>query len=335
MKLRTALIFVNSILLLFYFKNNSASSILDISAGRENSSPFNFTSGNRVKPDGYRDITKYEDGFIAAGSDGRIDRISVSGEIIKSEKFHGVEFNCILSNNQMIIAAGDKGSILISSNKGAFKKVNGGTNKNINSLALFKGKIIAGTDHGEILVGDEKGLFKKIQLGLKGNIVSVSARKSGCYGVTDEGEIIHTVDGINWDILDFNKFYSGYYKPCSFTKVLATENQIAVAGVHDDGSPVLMLSTGGKVWSERSLSYTDDHGMISYLTDIPYDIFYDLAIDQFILACSKGKIMTIPSCSHCNQLMVLSTEDLMGISGNGNELMIVGENFYIKAINTE
>ena len=301
----------------------------------------NFSSsfldpGNRIKSIGYRDIISYEDGFLAVGSDGRIDRISLSGKIIKSEKIPGVVLNCILSYDHNIVTAGSNGTVLISSREEAFKKINSGTTENINSLALFKRKIIAGTDDGEIVIGTEQGLFRKIQLNLKGNIVSVSAGKSVCYGVTDEGEIINTADGINWSIFDFNKVYDGYYGPCKFKAVLVTENQIAAAGVQDDGTPVLVLSARGKVWTERPLSYTNDHGEISYLTETPYGIFYDLAINQFILVCSKGKLMTIPSCSHCNELIVLPTENnLKGIAANGNKIIIVGDNYYIYPVNSD
>ncbi len=336
MILKPITIILCGILLLLPRKLDSASSVFDKYAGNKHTSISYLAPENRIKFDGYRGIAKYEDGFIAVGSDGRVDRISVSGKIKKSEKIPGAKLNCVLIFNQQIITAGDEGIIFISSGKGKFSRVYSGTDKNINSLALFKKKIIAGADHGEILIGTGKGAFKKIQLNLKGNIVSVSAGNSDCYGVTDEGEIIHTTDEINWSVFDFNKFYSGYYMPCKFTVVLVTENQIAAAGVQDDGSPAFFLSTRGKVWTERPLSYTNDHGEISYMTDIPYDIFYDLARDQFILVCSEGKLMTLPSCSHCNELMVLPTKnDLKGVSANGKEIIIVGENFYIYPVNSD
>ena len=112
----------------------------------------------------------------------------------------------------MIVAAGDNGTILISNDGGPFRKVVSGTTNNINSLTLFNGIIISGADHGEIISGNETGEFKKSNLLLKGNIVSVSARTSDCFGVTDEGEIIHSVDGIKWDITDFNKAYQAIIK---------------------------------------------------------------------------------------------------------------------------
>ncbi len=307
---------------------NSRSSIIDNKLLQ-----YSFSlPGNGQNSGGYSAIARYEDGFIATGTDGRIDRISISGAITKSERFPGEKFNCIISRDKMIIAAGDRGTLLISNENGIFHKIDSNTSENINSLSLFRGLIIAVTDHGEIISGDGKGFFKKTRLPLKGNIVSVSARESDCFGVSDEGEIIRSTDGIKWDIIDFNKVYSGYYKTCYFTKVLVTDNRIAIIGIHNDGSPVLMLSTQGNVWTERPLIYTDDQGYKNILEDSANDIIYNDSEDQFYLVCDKGKAMQLPACNQCNKLAEISTENLEGISLKDNILMIVGENFLIKAI---
>jgi hypothetical protein len=280
----------------------------------------------------YSAVTRFKDGFIAVGTNGRIDRISSSGAVTGSGNFSGEDLNCIISHNERVIAAGDKGTILISTQEGKFNKVESPTRENINSLSVFKGKIIAGTDDGSIITGDGEESFKLIKLPLKGKIVSISARQSDCFGVTDEGEIIHSVDGLKWVITDFNKVYSGYYRTSRFKKILATESRIAIAGEGDDGSPVLMFSTQGNVWAERSLIYNDEQGRKEYLTEKPGDIGYDYSTDEFYLACTNGRLMKLPSCSQCNELYVLTSEDLEGISFSENTMMLVGENFLIKAV---
>ncbi|MGB8490991.1 MAG: hypothetical protein WCE64_08025 [Bacteroidales bacterium] len=332
LSLRALYAILGGLLLITPGKRDSQLFAGDTHAYRDDSSAIIY-HGEKNKSEGYRAAIGYDDGFIAAGSGGQIDRISSSGKITKSEKFPGVNFNCLLSDQRMLIAAGDNGTLMISSDSGIFRNIDSGTDRNINSLALFNGIIIAGTDRGEILSGDEKGGFRKILLPVKGNIVSVSARESDCYGVTDEGEIIHSADAINWDITDFNKVYSGFYKPCYFTRVLVTANRIAVAGMNNDGSPVLMFSSQGGVWTERSLNYTDDQGMPGFLDDRPNDIFYDYQGDEFFLACNNGRLMKLPSCSQCNKLAVLSDENLTGIAGNNNTMIIVGENFFIRILN--
>lgn len=286
-----------------------------------------------IKSAGYRSVTSYKDGFIAAGSGGKIEWISLTGKITKSQVFPGEDFNCILTDDKMIIAAGDKGILRISPDGDKFQKVEVGINRNINSATIFNGTILAGTDEGIIISGVPGKAFKETKLNLKGNIVSVSSRSTDCYGVTDEGEIIHTRDGISWDIIDFNKVYSGYYKSCFFTKVVVTENRIAAVGIQIDGSPVAMFSSQGGVWTERPLYYTNDQGIKMYLENSPNDVIYDEVSDQFFLACDKGELMQLPSCSQCNKLLLIQEEDIEGISISENIMMSVGSNFVIKEIN--
>ena len=234
--------------------------------------------------------------------------------------------------NHRVLAGGDNGTILISSGDGVFRKTASGTGRSIYSLALFNKRIIAGSGRGEIITIDDKGALTSETLPLKGNVVSLSARASDCFGVTDEGEIIKTSDGKSWDIFDFNQVYSGFYKSCRFTKVLATENRIAAAGINYDGSPVFMFSNQGKVWTERQLSYTDEQGAPGILDGLPADIFYDGPEDQFFLVCTNGKLLKLPSCSQCNKLTVVSEQKISGISCNENTMMLVGEKYYVKPI---
>jgi hypothetical protein len=285
-----------------------------------------------IGAEGYKGITRYENDFVAAGSEGRIDRISQSGKLIRSDKFPGEIFNCIASDNKMIVAAGDNGIILISPDGKGFRKIESNTDNDINSVAIFNNTIIAGADHGEIVLGDVQGRFRNTRPGIKGNVVSVSAGRADCYGVTDEGEIIHSRDGINWEIFDLNQVYKGFYQPGHFTKILVTGDRIAVTGFRDDGSPFLMFSSQGKVWTERVLNYIDDNEIQCTLSDLPNDIMYDEADDQFFIAFNDGKLMELSSCPHCNKLTVISGEDLTGLSSDENILMIVGSNFFIKAL---
>jgi hypothetical protein len=294
-------------------------------------SAFSFQN-NKQSSVGYTAIAQFNDGFIATGTDGRIDRISSSGAVVKSDKFAGEKFNCVTTFEKTILVAGDRGAIFLLDEKGIFRKQDSKTNEKINTLLIFRNSIIAGADQGVIITGDMKGSFKRTRLALRGNIVSLSARESECFGVTDEGEIIHTSNGIKWEITDFNKAYAGYYKTSYFTKILVTENRIAIAGKHNDDSPVLLLSTQGNVWTERTLVYSDDQGYNSILEDSPNDIIYNESEDMFYLACNRGRVFQLPSCNHCNKLVIVSEENLFGISSNDSILMIVGENFIIKSI---
>lgn len=283
---------------------------------------------------GYRDIATYKDRFIAVGTDGRIDIINNRGEVTDNLiPVSKDDLNCVIEDNQILIAAGDNGIILTSSDGRRFSKAESGIKANINSISCLKGLFIAGADDGNLIISRNGMTWSNIRLKLKGNIRSLSANASSCFGVTDAGEIIRSNDGMNWSVTDYNKEYSGYNKPCIFSKILLIPNRFVVAGKHSDGTPAVLFSTIGNVWTERQLFYDDDHGMPQMLTSIPNDITYDATGDQFFIACDKGEILSLPSCSKCNEYAKVSENDLYGIIFTGESLVTVGEGYTVNILN--
>lgn len=289
--------------------------------------PFKSSSAN-----GYRALAPCEEGFLAAGSGGRLDWISAAGVVSKSLKLDTVGFNALLSTEDYMVVVGERGTVYVSTDKVTFQKLDSGTEAVLFCLVRFKDLILAGSEQGLLLVGNENGQIKNHQLPVEGNIVSLSARASECFGVTDKGEILRSTDGLQWTVLDFNAYYAGYYKPCSFSDILALEHQIAAVGQHEDGTPVLVLSTEGGIWSERSLTYSDEEGRGASLTELPASMAYDAAEDQLLLVCSKGKIMKVPACSHCNKLMTVSGTDLNCLVNNGEQWLVVGAGFHVQSL---
>jgi hypothetical protein len=72
------------------------------------------------------------------------------------------------------------------------------------------------------------------------------------------------------------------------------------------------------------LNYTTEQGELCYLAEIPASMQYDTLQDQILLVCSKGKVMVIPACSHCNRLLTVSTENLKALSENNGNWLVVG-----------
>ena len=281
---------------------------------------------------GYKDIIFYNGKFLAVGNDGKIDYINSSGEKAQVDNAYKNTLNCIISSDQIVVAAGDNGIILFSSDRQVFTKVESGTDKNINGMAFRNDLLIAGADKGTILISKNGETWNSKHLEVKGNIVSISANDSYWIGITDRGEIIRSYDGLNWEIKDYNKEYSGYNKSCIFKKVLLTENRIVIIGTHDDGSPAVLFSSLGNVWTERLLIYHDDQGIIRSLTNKPNGITYDHAGDQFILACDNGVLFSLPSCTKCNVYAKISTNNLSAINCTGDYLVVVGEEFSISVV---
>jgi len=280
----------------------------------------------------FRDVSSSVDGFVAAGSDGCLYKISNSGETERLTCASHIALNCVLVIDKHVIVGGDNGVLIRYDGLNDLQHLNSNTKNHINTLVWFKGEIIAGADDGELITGDMSGSFTVEPLDLKGDIVSLSCSDTRCFGVTSEGEIIETKDGQNREIFDFNAYYKGFYQPSSFTAIEVTENKIAVIGVHPDGSPAVYSSNRGKVWTEKPLVYYDNHGGLAYLYDKPNDILYDKQYDRFILLCDRGGLMTIPSCSQCNKYFELSSENFQAGEINGCTLVMVGKQGFVKII---
>jgi hypothetical protein len=299
------------------------------SAKKLNQDFFSLQKSNAGSIKGYREIIIYNGKFLAVGTDGRIDYINISGKRTPVVNACNNNLNCVVSKDQMLVVAGDNGTILFSDAGQVFTKIESGTDKNINGIAYKNELLIAGADKGTILISKNGKIWSSKHLEVKGNIVSVASNDSFFLGITGNGEIIKSDDGFNWEIKDYNKEYSGYNKSCTFKKVIAAGNRIVIIGSHDDGTPAVLFSSLGNVWTERSLIYNDDHGMIQFLTNEPNDITYDLVHDQFILACDNGEIFSLPSCTKCNASVTISNYDLHAIICTDDLLLSAGEKFFI------
>ncbi len=277
---------------------------------------------------GYSDIVLFRNSFFAFGTDGRIDCISRSGDKAPIEHSNKSKLNCAFSNDEILLAAGDHGTIMYSIDGKGFYQVESGTDKNINGIASKNGLIITCADGGLILASKDGKSWNIIRTETKGNIISLTANNSFFIGITDEGEIIKSFDGVRWEIKDYNKEYAGYNKYAKFKKILAAQNSIVIIGTHDDNSPSILFSSLGNVWAERIPFYIDDKGM-DCLVKEPNDITYNSEYDEFILACDDGELLCLPACNKCNEYMKVSENDLNAVLYADNSLIVVGEGFSV------
>ena len=278
---------------------------------------------------GYRDIVLFRKKLVAVGTDGRIDNITTSGEIVPVDHSFICKLNCAVANDDIVIAAGDGGTILYSADGKRFDRIESGIDKNIYCITSQNGLILAGTDKGVTLVSKDGKSWNSRKTGAKGNILSLSTNNTLSIGVTDAGEILKSFDGFKWEIKDYNKEYAGYNPYSNFKKISATQNSIVIIGSHKDGSPAVLFSSMGNVWVEREPFYYDDQDMICYLTGKPNDLTYDPIRNQFLLACDDGELFSLPTCIKCNKYTKISEKNLHALITLDNCLCIVGDDFAV------
>ncbi|MCW8850862.1 MAG: hypothetical protein OQJ81_12850 [Melioribacteraceae bacterium] len=276
---------------------------------------------------GYTDLVIYNENYYLIGPEERIDIIYKNEGKNTLHRSGENKLNCITANGDLIITVGDNGTILYSINGEDFYYSDAGSNKNIYEVVYKAGIYFAASDEGEILVS-ENGLkwFKK-QTGAEGNIISLSSNNNMIIGVTNMGEIIKSTDGIDWEIKQYNREYAGFYQYSIFRKVVATDNTIVIIGIHDDGTPSILFSTLGNVWSKRIPIYIDENGISRYLVSKPNDIAYDFNNNQFIVVCDNGELLSLPSCSKCNKYFKIEDTNLNAVIIHERNMIIAGSSF--------
>ncbi len=172
----------------------------------------------------------------------------------------------------------------------------------ITASTNFNGRTIVGSEEGSLFYIENDELHK-LNMDIKGSVVSLSSTGSQCFGVTSDGFIFNSRNGTDWTILDFNAYYSGFYERCEFVAVAIGNESIAVLGKEDDGRPVLYTSAKGTVWAERELKYEGENNEFIQADYPPAGLTYNKEKDEFIIIFEFGRIMTVPSCSHCNKLL--------------------------------
>lgn len=110
--------------------------------------------------------------------------------------------------------------------------------------------------------------------------------------------------------LDFNEMYKGYYPACRFTAASFLNDEFYLAGMQDNGIPVLYSSLGGRTWTEHNLTpkipvlKSEDYGDIR-------SILYDDETRQFYLVSEKGCLITLPDCPRCVKARKISDKKIL------------------------
>lgn len=148
--------------------------------------------------------------------------------------------------------------------------------------------------------------------------VGIACSGKKIFILTESGTILNSGDDCkSFTALDFNGTYFLYYEHTRFSAICASENSILIAGTHDDGTPAVFTSTAGNIWSERTLTYTENGQTLS-LEHRPLSMAYDARMDRFVLGCTDGYLFYLPGCSHCNALENRSIQDIQAVAFNDN-----------------
>ena len=196
----------------------------------------------------------------------------------------------------------------------------------IAGIDVSEGALVAVSPDCTIMSVERSGKFSQKCSGMtvsnSARVVGVAISRDNILILTDSGTILSTKDFDDFSSLDFNSIYSGYYDEVQFCAVAASDNYFYIAGVYRNGMPAVFTSATGKVWSERTLSYTENRENLE-LEQQPLGLAYDRYMDRFVMACTDGYVFYMPGCSHCNSIERKSYRDIGAVGFNEGRCLFV------------
>lgn len=280
---------------------------------------------------GYRAVTGWDMGFLAVGTDGRVDLIAADGTVTRLDNSLPVHLNDVTVYQNVPVMVGDDGLMLGYVHGELASYTTGTLPYDLYATTVFRDMWLVGGSDGVLMVF-QAGRWEDVALPtLTGDIVGLTASDDRVLGVTNTGMAFASEDGHSFTVWDINADRAAE-KALSFTDVTNLGPTFWATATCADGSAAVLTSVFGGVWTERPLDYMDG---------APFDpagltvAGLAAAGEQMIVACNEGRLLTLPDCLQCNKLQTVGEGVFTDVSYHGGKLAAVGENFTVTVTDAE
>ncbi len=283
---------------------------------------------------GWRAIAPYHMSFIAVGTEGKISEIDVDTQTAKPlESPTTATLRDIVHYNGTLVAVGDKGTVLKSTDGKTFTQV--ATLKgDFDSITYWNDKYVAAGLGGVLAYSYDAKEWIPVTVKdgdkpFTDTVTGLAASGDTCIGVTEQGRAIVSHNTTDWTIFEYNTYYS---KETAFNNIVWNGTMFSATGMDKKTGAAVVTTLSGEVWSERDLSYYNGEPQdVSGLTAS------GLAWDgqQWHLSCNGGTIYTIPDCAQCNKTAEVGGGTLTAIAYNGGKLAVGGEGYTVAVVDTD
>ncbi len=285
--------------------------------------------------DGYLAAGYDNSAFIAVGTNGRADIISLNGEQKLLPLPTTEDLFDVCSDGIVTLICGSNGTMLHSSNRTPFEQSNINTDLDLFSIASSNGLYVVGSEKGKIFTSQDGIDWIPTQLSTENDIISVAANEQYFMAITKETDIFIRFRRQNWTHSNFNKTYEGFYKPQTFSMIVNMGPTFFVVGqlVDNSGGPLIMYTEQGEVWIPMNLLMINGEALdLSFSLDIKSLGYDSLGI---LAACDQGRLLRFSECVTCHKLYQITDQELTDITYGNGKLLVVGKNFYYDLITSE
>lgn len=265
--------------------------------------------------------------FWAAGTAGRLIRISMDNEVELPQSLSGNDLNDLWAGDEGMLICGDEGTILYCADGEQFVLAESTTTVDLNAVTCFNGSFFAGGESGVVLTSSDGLNWANIQLPDERDIIGLESNDSIIMAITRETDYYISTDGSNWDGQNYNQYYEGYSDQYIFNCLKSMGDTFFVAGQMKEypDTPFVMYTETGEVWFNKPLAEINGTDPSSFFPLYINAIGYNL--DQIVAACNYGRLLTITNCAECNQADEYAQADLYDLAFGNGKLLIVGEEY--------
>lgn len=286
-------------------------------------------------PQGYTMAVPFGDGFAACGTGGRVDLIALDGTVTKLDSGTTENLYAIYPEDEHLMVAGDRGTLLISNDGGkTFGKEDLGTKDNLYGAAVYHGTLYAAGQGGKVYRKSGDG-WDTLQLDTTADLIGLASTDAALVAISAGTDLCFCFDDDeNWDCQNYNEVYKGMYPEYAFTRVIPAGETVFVLGypLNQPNMPLIMYSTMGDVWMHKEMMQINGEYVMGNENLRINDICFN--IDQIVAAMDDGNLLSITNCVKCNESTKLEgvDSDLWATTVREEGVLVCGEDFFCRIL---
>ena len=285
---------------------------------------------------GYRSVCLGEQTFMAVGTGGRIDRISVDKTVTAlpstvSETLNGVAF----ANNHYA-AVGNNGTVVVSGADEVFQAVDVGITHDLLAVTDFGSAFVAVGRNGTVLTSIDGQTWDSLAVDVTNDFISVDSNGETCLAVTREGQVLIMESLSKGKVLDYNTVYQNLGTTFHMRAISCCGQGYLVMGtaIDNEDAPVLFKTADGELWTEIYLDKINNT-----LSNAFFPLHLNAAgvlDDQILIGADGGKLLTLTSCTECTKLKEQTEHAIRSLAYTAEGyVLLAGDAFWFDVLSAD
>ena len=285
---------------------------------------------------GYRDADAVGDGFVAVGTGGRIDFISIGGDVLSRESGTKADLRCVYAETPNVVVSGADGTLLVSDDGAqTFTALDVGVKDMLIAATAYNDTLYAAGERG-VIYRQTPGGWEAMQMETTNDFIGLVKTNYCIAAITAETDICISTDGENWEYQNFNEEYDGLYPRYVFTRLVGAGGTFFVLGYEEENPymPLIMFTETGEVYMPRSMAKINNEFFSDEMKIRIHDISFN--IDQIVGVMDGGRVLAITDCTECNEEKKLEDDsDLRATAAQEAGVLVCGADFYSCVIDSK